>query len=172
MDIRIIKTKKAIREAFLSLRAHASLERIKVVELCALASINKTTFYKYYEDIYALNNEIETEVFAKFMHDFNRCDCLFSDPRSFIENLPVAMDAQGEIVNILFSDRYEAFFKRLEDDMTEYYLANHPASFSNAKVSFIICGTVHMFKELKESRRKDVSSLAADIASIIRALEN
>ena len=41
MDIRIKKTERAIREAFLALRAQKPLEKITVKELCAAAYINK-----------------------------------------------------------------------------------------------------------------------------------
>ena len=48
MDIRIEKTEKAIRNAFLELRAAKPLEKITVRELCSLACINKSTFYSHY----------------------------------------------------------------------------------------------------------------------------
>ena len=51
MDIRIEKTERAIRNAFLELRAAKPLEKITVKELCSLACINKSTFYSHYEDI-------------------------------------------------------------------------------------------------------------------------
>ena len=53
MDIRTEKTENAIKSAFLELRAKRPLEKITVKELCALARINKSTFYTHYQDIYA-----------------------------------------------------------------------------------------------------------------------
>ncbi len=41
MDLRIIKTKKAIINAFLALRAKRPLEKITVRELCEMAMVNK-----------------------------------------------------------------------------------------------------------------------------------
>ena len=55
MDLRIEKTEKAIRNAFMELRARMPLEKIRVRELCAAACINKSTFYAHYTDIYALS---------------------------------------------------------------------------------------------------------------------
>ena len=57
MDIRIEKTERAIRNAFLELRAAKPLEKITVKELCSLACINKSTF---------------TVIMRIFMH-FHRC---------------------------------------------------------------------------------------------------
>ena len=46
MDKRIIRTKRAIRSAFLDLRKDQPLEEIKVIDICSISVINKTTFYK------------------------------------------------------------------------------------------------------------------------------
>ena len=61
MDIRTEKTENAIKSAFLELRAKRPLEKITVKELCALARINKSTFYTHYQDIYALSEKLEKE---------------------------------------------------------------------------------------------------------------
>ena len=42
MDLRVIKTKKNIRDAFLELRKKHTLDEIKVNALCEKAMINKT----------------------------------------------------------------------------------------------------------------------------------
>ena len=67
MDLRIEKTKKAIRNAFIELRTKKPLEKITVKELCALACINKSTFYSHYEDIYALSEAMEQETVASII---------------------------------------------------------------------------------------------------------
>lgn len=46
LDIRIEKTERAIKQAFMELRAQKPLEKIKVKELCDLACINKSTFMR------------------------------------------------------------------------------------------------------------------------------
>ena len=67
MDLRIEKTKKSIRNAFIELRTKKPLEKITVKELCALACINKSTFYSHYEDIYALSEAMEQETVASII---------------------------------------------------------------------------------------------------------
>lgn len=51
MDLRIQKTLREIRRAFLSLAAEKPLERITVKELCDRALINKATFYSHYDNL-------------------------------------------------------------------------------------------------------------------------
>ena len=57
-DLRILKTKRAIKESFLQLLKQKNLNRITVTELANLAEINKGTFYLHYCDIYALYNDV------------------------------------------------------------------------------------------------------------------
>ena len=71
MDLRVLKTKKNIREAFLELRKNLSLEEIKVNALCEKAMVNKTTFYNHYQDIYELSEELENEVVENFLNNFS-----------------------------------------------------------------------------------------------------
>ena len=59
MDRREQKTQQAIRNAFLALRAHKPLERITVKEVCALAQINRSTFYRQYKDCFDLMEQLE-----------------------------------------------------------------------------------------------------------------
>ena len=54
MDLRIEKTEKGIKNAFIELRSKKPLEKITVRELCEIARINKSTFYSHYKDIYDL----------------------------------------------------------------------------------------------------------------------
>ncbi len=61
MDRRIRKTKKRIWQAFETLSGKKAVTEITVAGLCELADINRSTFYQYYADIYALFEEIEQE---------------------------------------------------------------------------------------------------------------
>ena len=51
MDLRVTKTQRAIRAAFLELREKKPLEKITVKELCQRAEIHKSTFYDHYADV-------------------------------------------------------------------------------------------------------------------------
>ena len=59
MDLRTRKTKKALHNAFLQLRAKKDLERITVKELTELAEVSKATFYLHYRDIYDLSDHLQ-----------------------------------------------------------------------------------------------------------------
>ena len=58
---RTIYTQKIIKESVLSLLETKSINKITVKDVCTKADVNRSTFYRYYEDIYACVDEIESE---------------------------------------------------------------------------------------------------------------
>lgn len=50
-DLRVIKTKKSLRNALISLLQEKSLDQISVAELCRDSGITRRTFYLHYKNI-------------------------------------------------------------------------------------------------------------------------
>lgn len=65
-DRRVLKTKRAIRQAFMSLVQTNEPKNITVTDICLLADINRKTFYNNYADIDQLVEEIEYEIVGTF----------------------------------------------------------------------------------------------------------
>ena len=61
MDKRIIKSKQKIKEKYLELLFKKDPSKIQVNELCALAHVNRSTFYERYGYLDALVDEIIEE---------------------------------------------------------------------------------------------------------------
>jgi len=61
IDRRILKTKRAIRNALAGLLATKELSEITIREIADAADINRKTFYSYYRDVYQIVDEIENE---------------------------------------------------------------------------------------------------------------
>ena len=94
MDIRIEKTERAIRTAFLALRAQKPLEKITVKELCAAAYINKSTFYAHYEDLFALSDTLEREAVDAILQDIGEAGTYSLDtPEAFARALCISFHA-------------------------------------------------------------------------------
>lgn len=53
-DLRIVRTKKLLKDALFRLLQKKPIEDITVNEICDCAMIHRTTFYKHYEDKYHL----------------------------------------------------------------------------------------------------------------------
>lgn len=83
-DLRVFKTKRAIRTAFLQLLRKKDVAQISVVELARCAEINKSTFYLHYSDIYALYTEVLTDYVYREAAQFAFCAQLRADPEAFV----------------------------------------------------------------------------------------
>lgn len=58
MDIRVLKTDNNIKKTFLLLLKTHTVSEISIKMICNTALISKSTFYKHYEDKYALLSEL------------------------------------------------------------------------------------------------------------------
>lgn len=66
-DARVRYTQMIIRQTFLNLLKEKPLSKITVKEICEIAEINRTTFYKHYRDPYDLLEQMETEAISGLM---------------------------------------------------------------------------------------------------------
>jgi AcrR family transcriptional regulator len=166
VDLRIIKTRNSIRKAFLKLRAKNSLERIRVTELCQIAIINKTTFYKYYQDIYALSEEIEDETIKSIMDSFKNIDSLFSDPYNFVKGFYHAFKSQEKIILILFSGRINVLIDKIERRLKSHYSALKSDPETDILMSFLFRGAAQVLIKSKY----DETILLDTVADITRQI--
>ena len=62
IDRRVVKTKRAIKEAFAKLLTQKDINDITISDIAAEANINRKTFYNYYDGIYEVVGEIEDDI--------------------------------------------------------------------------------------------------------------
>lgn len=66
LDRRVVKTKKAIRNAFAKLISEKDINKITIKDIADTADINRKTFYNYYGGVYEIIEEIEKELVGEF----------------------------------------------------------------------------------------------------------
>ena len=144
MDIRIEKTERAIRNAFLELRAAKPLEKITVKELCSLACINKSTFYSHYKDIYDLSDQLETDVVASVIEAIpNPQNCL-EDPAVLVKNMFLGYLSRDTIIRILFSGtRAGELVRKVEYQLKKILFDAHPEYKQDPSVNVVLSYTVY-----------------------------
>ncbi len=64
-DIRVQRTKRAIREALLELIVDKPVTQVTTTELCREANINRNTFYAHYSTPENVFTELEDELLAE-----------------------------------------------------------------------------------------------------------
>jgi AcrR family transcriptional regulator len=89
-DVRALRTRQGIREAFLALLAEQSFEQVTVSEIAARAQVNRVTFYKHFIDKWDLLSSWITEARK-----------LLDDKASSLHNLAVLSTA-GHVPELVF----------------------------------------------------------------------
>lgn len=105
-DRRVLKTKKAIRNAFAELLSKKDINDITIKDIADSADINRKTFYNYYNGVYHIIDEIEDEIVGLFEAalkdiDFKKC---IENPYIIFEKLTAIinsdMDFYGHLLKI------------------------------------------------------------------------
>ena len=160
LDIRIEKTERAIKEAFMELRREKPVEKIRVKELCDRACINKSTFYAHYQDIYALANAMEDEM-------VERTEWLTREMfRAFTAH-------QAEISVLFSGSRQGLFINRVEQAMCQCIAQTDPTFEADVVrkvvLSFCVQGCYYTFTSY--CGQMDEKRLVTLLASIARAAQ-
>lgn len=161
MDLRVLKTKKNIREAFLELRRKHSLDEIKVNALCEKAMVNKTTFYNHYQDIYELSEELEKEVLERFLDNFKDIDMLLTDTNRFINGMHTVLESENDMLRVVFKDKMDELIERIEKKIRNYY-----AKEDQMLISFLIGGSIHLMMKSK-NKNEEVEQFLIDVITKI-----
>lgn len=61
-DRRVVKTKRAIRDAFIKLLAIKDFNEITVKDIADVADVDRKTVYNYYRGVYDIRDEVENEL--------------------------------------------------------------------------------------------------------------
>lgn len=176
MDIRIEKTERAIKQAFMELREQSPLEKIRVKDLCARARINKSTFYAHYQDIYALSTALEEELIRAILASLPQLKAGDLSERTewLTQELFRAFVQNWQAVSVLFSGaRQGLFINRIEAALREHLMAVEPGFAEDPArgiiLSFCVQGCYYAFAN--NSGQVDEQRLVALLGSIARAAQ-
>ncbi|MGN0708988.1 MAG: TetR/AcrR family transcriptional regulator [Anaerovoracaceae bacterium] len=103
-DLRVVKTKKDIKDAMRRLLAEKEFDRITVTEICNEAMTSRITFYRYYGDKYDLLDDLFSDLADMVMDQFAEIQKGKEDP-GFVESmddlLTCFLDAYRDINDII-----------------------------------------------------------------------
>ncbi|MCB7521948.1 TetR/AcrR family transcriptional regulator [[Clostridium] hylemonae] len=168
MDLRMEKTEKGIKNAFIELRSRKPLERITVKELCAGACINKSTFYAHYRDIYDLSDTMEAEIAESVTNSISHPEYIIENPAVFTQELFLAYQSQSSLTNTVFSgDQSSHLSDRIEESVKKMLFEKYPQHRGDMMLdivlSYCIQGAYHAFHG---NRRYDADERIAVIGRI------
>jgi AcrR family transcriptional regulator len=103
-DRRTKYTKTVIRQALFELLKEKPISKVTVTDICKLADINRSTFYSYYEDVYALLNQIQNELFENIVFTLSSDD--------WFKDLLKLVDDNRDLCQVLIGTNGDSSFIR------------------------------------------------------------
>ncbi|KRK91246.1 TetR/AcrR family transcriptional regulator [Companilactobacillus futsaii] len=106
-------TKKALQENVLQLLQKKSLSSITVTEVCQRAHVNRTTFYRYFDDIYMCVDKIESE----FLDGLDMPKEI--SPGKALQRLLEGFYANPQISNLVFIEGETKLLEKMHKSMEQ-----------------------------------------------------
>ena len=173
MDLRIERTKKCIKDAFIELRKTKPIEKVTVKELAALASINKATFYSHYNDIYDLSEQLEEETIHFILETIPHIDCLISNPPLAVKELTDALKNNLNITSILFSGSREGLYPlKLEKGIKNQIFKQYPEFKNDLRwnliLTLLIQGGYQAYTSYSSKDEEETQNLICELNNCVR----
>lgn len=172
MDLRVVKTKKLIINAFLQIRAGKPLEKITVREITEAAMINKSTFYSHFRDIFDLSDTLENEIIDDILRNIPHAENILEMPYEVTTELFNAYRTRSQIFNTVFGHgRNNIFVDKLEERIKSLVFEAHPEMSDNLKanlyLSLCVQGFPHAYLSYSGQNDDTVIKLLAEISDLL-----
>ena len=121
-DKRIIKTKTAIKNAFMQLITERDIGRITISDVAERANINRSTFYLHYSDTASIMSDIEREIAARISTCLDNFDIrdIYESTYKMFTSLTDKLDEMENIKKyILYSTNSSYVTKRIKEIFIE-----------------------------------------------------
>lgn len=119
-DLRIQRTKDAIREAFKSLVMELPFEKITVKAIAERARINRNTFYLHYETVDDLLREIQNDYQSRYIEKIKDFDYL-NDTEKLVRSFFDFMESSDEFFRKITCDsRFDYIRSRMQSKVMSH----------------------------------------------------
>jgi AcrR family transcriptional regulator len=108
-------TRRRVIDCLFELMAERPIEQIRIVELCALAHINRSTFYNHFCDIYDVREKCEDEIIevAQSLLPALMKGVVFEKELAPVQSIVLQLEPCAEYLNILLNGGDPEFLVRL-----------------------------------------------------------
>ncbi len=172
MDLRVQKTRSAIINAFLEIRAVKPLNKITISELAQKAVISKATFYLHYKDIYDLSEKLQDELIADIIKEIPHPEILAEKPETYTNDMITAFLSNQAMIDILFP---KSESNNLASKI-EYYIRNEIFTHfphlksdikANITLTFLIQGSFYAYQNFSKDNFTEVKKYLSDISKTV-----
>ena len=176
MDRRVIRTKKAIRNAFAQLLSVKELDDITVKDIAELADINRKTFYSYYSGVHMILEETENEIVEDFEAAIRDLppDKLVREPYLLFSRLSAIINADIDFYEPLMKVNRSSSLIAKVSEMLKQKLRESYAAFSrvgeetfNIMVDFTFSGLFSVYQSwFNSERRQSIEEISRTLSTL------
>jgi len=175
-DQRTTITKRMLRDSLVALLKEKSIYKITIRELCEVAGINRSTFYRYYENQFSLLGEMETEIVDIIYYNLGKLKkAEQQDNHKLLVVILSRLEEDVEFSRLLVNNNIDPEFpKKLlnSPQIREYIFVQlkdrHNAEHLNYLADFITYGCYRTVSTwINKSRREPVNVMAAMLSTFI-----
>ena len=179
IDRRVIKTKKAIRNAFIKLLAEKDYNDISVKDIADAADVDRKTVYNYYSGIYELREELENDLVKLWNESIQKLDFQknFENPQQIFDILTEIINSNLELYsNLIKLDAKSYIIRKLVESMTELVkneLKKSKVAFQGSKkleiaAQFVTSGILSVYQHwFNSDRNVPLEELSKEIGGIV-----
>lgn len=184
-DLRIIRTQKAIREAFLELLNKKRYEQITIQDIAEKAVVNRNTFYLHYLDKDDLLAKLSSECLSELEKSLNlniieiKDEVRDNNLRSIIDNVLSTIERNFSFYQIMMSDsgipRFTENFKEIIKNQITKTLKNirqlraHEKKQVEVCIEYVLSGMIGVFRFWFHNRSNYSIEEISDILFIIQS---
>lgn len=122
-DMRVIRTKKALKKGLIDLLKEETFEKINVSKICEKAYVNRVTFYLHYQDKYDLFQSIIEDLKEEIIHSAS--DSLPNKEPTFQNISQYFISISDSIIKIVYENKEILVkFGNQENNMLLYMIQN------------------------------------------------
>lgn len=118
------RTNRIIEQSFIALLQERPFEKITLRELCEKADINRTTFYRYYPDLFALRDQLLENLFDSLFtkiaqRGYAPAENGRNTVRDYVLEALTVVDENRNLCRLLMCNSGNGFADRLEQAITD-----------------------------------------------------
>ena len=152
-DRRVKRTKKALRDALLTLLEKKNINEISVTELTNLADVNRATFYFYYTDLLDMLQQLQNESYQAFKEIIDESTASITTMDGFIDYaervLIYCQENENLVKFTVKNDTNNQLYKKIQmlmlqnlPNSKEIFELDNPARYSTTYTLDAIVGVV------------------------------
>ncbi len=113
------QTRRNLMNGFWKLYKDEAITKITISKICDAANYERTTFYRYFNDIHDILSQLENEIIQNIKEDIKNSNRQSKQRQIFFEGFKKFTDKYGEYITIFYENGNKSFYNRFKELVKE-----------------------------------------------------